>query len=194
MDAAKLMAILSSANERGNKDTLENQKLRNVLNAQQQIIRDLSLSINTEELLEKVENSRQMEENLNGSLASSTSFLKSLLFTPPKKDPQVSNIIKSILSDIQGQLTTLCKQCVDQKMTSVPITALVDIEQQMNSFEDKLAENGQFPEKEEDKNRRMLLRDFHTQNVLNFLSDTLHKKSDSESDSERDSNNANQKE
>ncbi|KAK8889349.1 hypothetical protein M9Y10_034095 [Tritrichomonas musculus] len=194
MDAAKLMAILSSANERGNKDTLENQKLRNVLNAQQQIIRDLSLSFNTEELLEKVENSRQMEENLNGSLASSTSFLKSLLFTPPKKDPQVSNIIKSILSDIQGQLTTLCKQCVDQKMTSVPITALVDIEQQMNSFEDKLAENGQFPEKEEDKNRRMLLRDFHTQNVLNFLSDTLHKKSDSESDSERDSNNANQKE
>lgn len=194
MEASSLMELLSSANERGNKGTIENQRLRQILNAQQLILRDLSLSMNTEELLEKQENNRQMEENLNSSLASSTSFLRSLLFHPSSKDPRVSDIIKSILSDVQGQLSTLCKQCVEQKMTSVPITALVDIEQQINSFEDKLAENGQFPEKEEEKNRRILLHDFHTQNVMNFLSETLHKKSDSESEQELESNSTNQKE
>lgn len=187
MDASSLMELLSSSSERCNKSTLENQKLRKVLSAQQTILHEISSSINTEELLEKQENNRQMEENLNSSLESSSSFLRSLLFAPPSKDPKVSDIIKSILNDIQGQLSTLCKQCVEQKMTSVPITALVDIETQINTFEDKLAENGQFPEKEEDKNRRILLRDFHTQNVMNFLSETLHKKADSDSEDESSS-------
>lgn len=177
------MNLLQPADNQLRVATEQNNKLHALLEAQQIIFDDLAQSLQTTELLEQIKINEQMEENLNNSLSSSTSYLKSLLETPPNHDSGNDNdILQRILNDIQGQVIGLCQECVNNQMISAPITALIDIEQQMNGFEDKLEENNQFPETEDQKSKRMSLRETHFNKVMSFLGQTLHH-NDSDSDS-----------
>ncbi|OHT06697.1 hypothetical protein TRFO_25154 [Tritrichomonas foetus] len=180
----KIKILYQLAQQKNEQLIDENVRLRKILDGQREIIHELSESYNFEEWMEQTKINEEMEENLNSSIASSSAYLQSLLETPKQKKNQASDILKSILNDIQGQFMELCRICTDKGMLEVPITAIVDIEQQLNSFEDRLEENNHFPEKEEDKNQRKLIRNFHYQKVMDFLGEVLHKKSDSDSHEE----------
>ena len=180
----KIQLLIKTCHQKHEDVTNKNVQLRQLLEAQQEIIRDFANSVDYKKLEEQKEINEQMEENLDNSIGSSSAYLHSLIESPPKpsKTNQASEILKDIIIDIQGQLLGICKQCIDQNSLSVPITAVLDVEQQMNMFEDKLCESRKFPESRDRKMQRLKIRNDHYDRVMKFLNETLHKKSDSDSD------------
>jgi hypothetical protein len=100
----------------------------------------------------------------DAELKRSCNFLTSLLTRPsPPATPRVGNRLSSVLTDVQTQLRLMCLKTIDADFLSVPITALVDLEDQIGAYADEFVRDGLLPESATTE------REEHSARVMAFL-------------------------
>jgi hypothetical protein len=141
----------------------ENARLQALSSAQSDLLDDLRASSTIEE--DSLPILEQQIAAMDGAVQRSQRQLSPLTASPPPASgPDVGPGLKALLTDVQTQVLMMCVKSVKAGFLSVPITALVDLEQQITAYEDAFASDGlleksESPEAEE-----------HMDRIMSFLS------------------------
>jgi hypothetical protein len=168
MVTSEFMELFAASRQRLEQATNCAQQLRSSIAAQSIILADLALP-SDDDFAAKLAEASQTLSFLDRSCFSSGNYLRSLLLPVDGSKRAGCPVLKQILPDIQRQLLAICETLVDQEVLSVPITALYDLEQQLQFMQDSLEDGGSFPEAPEARQERLDRREAHNMAMMAFL-------------------------
>ena len=156
-----------------------------ILESQEEIIHDLiSSSEEYDETKGKIEKCDKEIEEVELEIKKQSELLVSIMSKKKSnkktaKDSQkvVSDSLKSVIMDVRNQIFGIINMTTDNEVLEVPITAVFDIEQQLESIRDRFQDNGviaETPEEAESHENKLIA---HNEKVMGFLSSVVHKES-----------------
>lgn len=130
---------------------------------------------NQNDLQDQIQELSQKSSNLNEQIIYYQNILAKLLSKKhSEKSINFSSIIKDTLLDFEIQILSLAKDASQSEHCSIPITAIFDLENQLDSIIDNLIDQNNFPETPEETERRQAVQNSHSERVLSFISTYLH--------------------
>lgn len=169
----KLMLLPTEAQRRYQEVTEETRKYENLFDAQKIIIDDLAVSLpNFEETEKKIEETEEQIAMVNEQLGHAQSILLNEMLVENNQnnnDSDPGELLKVILSKFQQILTQICASSIKDKQIGVSIMTIIDLENQINTIVDDLAQKGMYPETEEEAQARIENVEKHGRKILDFL-------------------------
>lgn len=184
------LALAREAQLKAERAAAKNVKLKEILAAQQVILSDLNSSLDIEKIETRLEDYTEKDTNLTELI---TMAQRHLIYLHQKQNtPIVENedspnrVIKEIINDVIGQVTSLCMECANTGSYDIPITAVVDLERQLENIEDSLYERGLYHEDEETAEIRNNIKATHMMSVMTFVKQALNRRPSMTSSSSSD--------
>ena len=168
-----LMLIPESAKDRYQKAMKENQELESTLEAQCQIIKDLSNSFpNITKISKEISDVNMKIKEISEAIEESQSALITLLKTDVDDDSSSEEQpLKTVLDHTLDELSKVALDSVNKGELSVSVLDIIDVEEQIANTINDLENRGLFKETIQGKNARLE----QTQNHVNILTDFFDK-------------------
>lgn len=148
----------------------ENQNLKLTLEAQKNVISELSESMPD---LDKTEQSLQelnkVDLEISEQLRQAQSILLELLTSKPKQQENPSEILKTILGNFSEALLASCLEAPQKGQQAVSIFDLMTMEEEASKIIEKLQGSDMYPETDEMKDKREKRTQAHAQKLAQFL-------------------------
>lgn len=176
MDPREVMIIPSEAQARFEKAANLNSQLKNAIEAQNVLLAEIdeSVPVALQEKMNEVDKelasvTRKLEEAQAVLLANLTKHAE----PEPNINAKAGALLKFLLQKMQDTLNQISMKAVRAGSASIPIMALIDLEDQISKIIEDLHAKGMYPESEEESAARMSIVEEHTAKVLQFLKDFL---------------------
>jgi ABC-type transporter Mla subunit MlaD len=174
MDAASRMMLLPvQSQKRFEKAAEENRQLTYQIDAQKTVIAALAESLpKVEELEQSIQEKGEQIAAINRQLSDATAVLLNILQATAAGKPAVANasqLLKFLLDTVGKILVEISGSAIREDSTWVPITSLLEIEDQVRKIIEDLHERGMYPETDEEADQRLQETQAHTVRVMDFL-------------------------
>ena len=183
-DAASVMLLPTEAQARFEKAAVENSRLTNAFEAQNFLLAELSDALPGDALNEKLKKTEAELANVNRQLADAQVILLSNLTQNDREDrvSDTGKILKVILEKLQASMDALCLASGKAGHLSVPLTAILGLEDQVARIVEDLHERRLYPEKPEETEARIKATEAHMTKISEFLKAFLAAQKNAESE------------
>jgi hypothetical protein len=173
---SRLMLLPVQAQKRFEKVAEENRRLTYQNDAQKVIIGELARSLPKGEELEKaIEETSQQLEAVDQHLSDATAVLLNTLQSaaPKLTAGNPSPLLKFVLDTVAKVLVDISAKALEEGSPSVPITSLLELEEQIRKIIEDLHDRGMYPETDDEADQRMQEIHAHTARAIDFLSSIM---------------------
>ncbi|KAH0787625.1 hypothetical protein GPJ56_008420 [Histomonas meleagridis] len=169
--AEKLMLLPRAARDQYQSAAEENKRLDQIVQAQNVIIDDLSISVSdfdeTQKSISQLDNEIS---DINKKLQFNQEILLELLSNEkPQTKDLPEKILKSVLLNVIKTFSSISKDAVDNDEISVSLLTLMEVEEQISKIIDNLSQRGLYPETNETNEKRMKESHDHIIKLTQFL-------------------------
>jgi hypothetical protein len=177
MDAAsRVLALPAEAQKRFQKAADESRWLRQQIDAQRSVIGEFAATPDkVDGLYKEIAATEEQHEAIDRQLSDAIAVLFDVVQSSSGKPPPVAPgpIVGSVIQMVQDALTKIAKSGIESGAPAVPISAVFDLESQINDIIDDLQAKGIFPETDDEAQQRVQEGQAHSERVLGFFQQAL---------------------
>ena len=145
-------------------------QLKNVCDAQQTILLEISDSYPQEEDQQKeLEYLEAQIAQIDEQLSDTQNLITEALQEEKESENEAGEILKTLINKFTSQLITIAANAANDGQMMILIPSLMDLEREISQTIDTLKQNGLFPETQDQAVERITKLKEHTSKVLNFM-------------------------